>query len=171
MKQVIIGLTNPKSPTNVGAVLRAVGCFSADKIVYSGNRYDIAKQYTPHTTDTQNIMSSIEMYKVEDFIAELEPDVKLICVDLVEGATPLPNFTHPDKAMYLFGPEDGSLKQEMIDKADHVIYIPTKGSLNLAASVNVVMYDRHSKSQTFYTDDELVKNSRDVNNRLVCEDN
>lgn len=162
-KQIIIALTNPKSPTNVGAVLRAAGCFGADEILYTGNRYDIAKKYA---TDTQKAIDSISLTKVEDFIANKPEGVKLVCVDLVEGAVPLPSFEHPEKAMYLFGPEDGSLKQEIIDQADHVVYMPTNGSLNLAASVNVVLYDRTAKSADFETDDELIKQSRDVNNRL-----
>lgn len=162
-KHVIIALTNPKSPTNVGAVLRAAGCFGADEIVYSGNRYDIAKKYA---TDTQKAINSISLTKVDDFIENKPEDVKLVCVDLVEGAVPLPSFEHPEKAMYLFGPEDGSLKQEIIDQADHVVYMPTNGSLNLAASVNVVLYDRTAKTGKFDTDDELIRNSRDVNNRL-----
>lgn len=162
-ERVIIALTNPKSPTNVGAVLRAAGCFGADEIVYSGNRYDIAKKYA---TDTQKAIDSISLTKVDDFIASKPKDTKLVCVDLVEGAVPLPSFHHPEQAMYLFGPEDGSLKQEVIDKADHVVYMPTQGSLNLAASVNVVLYDRIAKSMAFETDDDLIKNSRDVNNRL-----
>lgn len=160
---VIIALTNPKSPTNVGAVLRAAGCFGANEIVYSGNRYDIAKKYA---TDTQKAINSISLTKVEDFIESKPVDTKLVCVDLVEGAIPLPSFEHPEKAMYLFGPEDGSLKQEIIDQADHVVYMPTSGSLNLAASVNVVLYDRVAKSASFETDDKLIQSSRDVNNRL-----
>lgn len=162
-KHVIIALTNPKSPTNVGAVLRAAGCFGANEIIYSGNRYDIAKKYA---TDTQKAIDSISLTKVEDFIANKPEDTKLVCVDLVEGAIPLPSFQHPEKAMYLFGPEDGSLKQEVIDQADHVVYMPTSGSLNLAASVNVVLYDRTAKSTEFVTDDKLIQTSRDVNNRL-----
>ena len=160
---VVIALTNPKSPTNVGAVLRAAGCFSANRILYSGNRYDIAKKYA---TDTQQAIDSVELTRVEDFLAAKPHDYQLVCVDLVEGAVPLPSFQHPEKAMYLFGPEDGSLKQEIIDKADHVVYMPTHGSLNLAASVNVVLYDRTAKSGEFETDNALIQASRDVNNRL-----
>ena len=162
----IIALTNPKSPTNVGAVLRAAGCFGCGQILYTGNRYDIAKKYA---TDTQNAIESVDIEKVDDFIAAKPADVKLVCVDLVEGAIPLPSFQHPEKAMYLFGPEDGSLRQEVIDQADYVVYMPTNGSLNLAASVNVVLYDRTAKSNEFETDNALIKASRDVNNRLKVE--
>ena len=161
--QVTICLTNPKSPTNVGGVLRAAGCFGADQILYTGNRYNIAKKYS---TDTQSVADHIEFQHVDCFLETKPKDMPLICVDLVEGATPLPEFEHPDKAYYVFGPEDGSIKQSIIDQADHVIFMPTVGSLNLAASVNVLLYDRNAKSPTLVADDMLIKRSRDVNNRL-----
>ncbi|GHB60313.1 23S rRNA methyltransferase [Psychrosphaera saromensis] len=161
--KVTICLTNPKSPTNVGAVLRAAGCFGANEILYTGNRYDRAKKFT---TDTQNINNEIGMVHVEDFLAEKPEGVPLICVDLVEGATPLPEFQHPDNAFYVFGPEDGSIKQQLIDKADHVVFMPTNGSLNLGASVNVVLYDRVAKSSLNIENDKLIRESRDANNRL-----
>ena len=155
--KVTICLTNPKSPTNVGAVLRAAGCFGANEILYTGNRYDRAKKFT---TDTQNINNEIGMVHVEDFLAEKPEGVPLICVDLVEGATPLPEFQHPDSAFYVFGPEDGSIKQQLIDKADHVVFMPTNGSLNLGASVNVVLYDRVAKSSLNIENDKLIRQSR-----------
>ena len=34
-----IALSDPKSPANVGAVMRAAGCFGADAVFYTGNRY------------------------------------------------------------------------------------------------------------------------------------
>ena len=40
--------------------------------------------------------------------------------------------------------------------------------MNLAASVNVVLYDRLAKSGLKY-DDSLIRKSRDVNNRLKLE--
>mgnify|MGYP000329898779 FL=1 len=161
--EITICLTNPKSPTNVGGILRAAGCFGADQIFYTGNRYDIAKK---HSTDTQKVADNIRFKHVECFLAEKPDDVPLICVDLVEGATPLPEFPHPEKAFYVFGPEDGSIKQDIIDQADHVVFMPTVGSLNLAASVNVLLYDRKAKSNIVTENDDLIKSSRDVNNRL-----
>lgn len=34
-QQVIIGLTNPKSATNVGAIMRAAGCFNVHSVLYT----------------------------------------------------------------------------------------------------------------------------------------
>jgi tRNA(Leu) C34 or U34 (ribose-2'-O)-methylase TrmL len=161
MNEWYVGLTNPKSPSNVGSVLRAAGCFGATGIFYTGNRYDIAKNFA---TDTQNISEKIPMQRVEDLSLSVPNGVKLVCVDLVEGAIPLPNFEHPESAFYVFGPEDGSISQEVIDKADFTVYMPTSGSLNLAAAVNVLMYDRVAKMNDFTVDNELICKSRDKNN-------
>ena len=93
-------------------------------------------------------------------------EAKVICVDLVEGATPLPEFIHPENAFYIFGPEDGTISQGIIDAADDVVYIPTIGCMNLAATVNVVLYDRLAKSDNIITGDDLIKSSRDTNNKV-----
>lgn len=163
MKQryTCIALTNPKSASNVGSILRAAGCFGADEIWYNGNRFEYARKYA---TDTQLANEHIALIKVESFIESKPSDTKLVCVELTQGATPLPEFDHPEKAIYLFGPEDGSIQQDVIDHADEVIYIPTRSCLNLAATANIVLYDRATKQQTIENSDEQINRSRDQNN-------
>lgn len=166
MKQeikLIIGLTNPKSPTNVGAVMRASGCYQVDEVVYTGRRYDIAIKFN---TDTQDISQKISLTKVESLLDDLPDEMKVVCVELVEGAIPLPEYKHPDKALYIFGPEDGTIEQSVIDKADAVVYVPTIGCMNLGATVNVLLYDRLAKSDKSMGGDDLIRQSRDVNNRV-----
>lgn len=46
---VSIGLSNPKSPTNVGAVMRAAGCYGVDNVIYTGTRYDRAVKLNTDT--------------------------------------------------------------------------------------------------------------------------
>ena len=162
-EKIVIGLTNPKSATNVGAVMRAAGCFSVDSVLYTGSRYDRSVKLN---TDTKKISSTIPLTAVESLLAHKTDDIKIVCVDLVEGAAPLPAFEHPDKALYIFGPEDGTIKQSVINQADAVVYIPTTGCLNLAASVNVLLYDRLAKSAPHVTDNDLIRKSRDTNNRV-----
>lgn len=160
--RVVIGLINPKSPTNVGAVMRAAGCFQSNKVCYTGKRYAQAAKFS---TDTKNMSARIPLEQVESFGEARSEGEELVCVDLVEGAVALPEFSHPDKAFYVFGPEDGTINQSIIDKADHVVYVPTVGCLNLAASVNLVLYDRLAKSDIDIHGDELIKESRDTNNK------
>jgi len=158
-----IGLINPKSPTNVGAVMRAAGCYQVDSVYYTGVRYDRAAKFH---TDTHNTRRTIPLFGVESLLNVLPTDMKLVCVELAEGATPLPYFQHPTNAFYIFGPEDGTIDQATVDRADDVVYIPTTGCMNLAATVNVVLYDRLAKSTSINTSNELICQSRDVNNNL-----
>jgi tRNA(Leu) C34 or U34 (ribose-2'-O)-methylase TrmL len=163
---VIVGLSNPKSPANVGSVMRAAGCYGVDGVRYSGKRYDRAMQYQ---TDTHNAASKIPLERVNSLIDNISPGIKIVCVEFALGATSLPEFIHPPQALYLFGPEDGSLSQEILDQADAVVYIPTVGCMNLAATVNVVLYDRLAKSGVHIDHSKSVLMNRDVNNRLVVK--
>ncbi len=180
---VTIGLTNPKSPSNVGAVMRAAGCYSVEQVFYTGQRYANAMKFngskrnaSKHKTDTKNARDKIPLKAVDNFEniehlrASLPTDAKIICVDLVEGAIPLPHFEHPEQAIYIFGPEDGTISQAVINSADSVVYVPTVGCMNLAASVNVLLYDRLAKSlvhnNQIESDDLLIRKSRDTNNKV-----
>ncbi len=160
---VSIGLINPKSPTNVGAVMRAAGCFQADAVLYTGDRYDRAARFH---TDTKDAAQNIPLSGVDDLFAHVPAGAKVVCVDLVEGATALPDFQHPEAAFYIFGPEDGTVSQAVVNRADAVVYIPTQGCLNLAATVNVVLYDRTAKSASHADGNALIRQSRDMNNRV-----
>ena len=161
-----IGLVNPKSPTNVGSVLRAAGCYGAQKVLYTGERFDRAIKFQ---TDTKDRIQTTPLEKVDGFIDKLSLNTEIVCVDLIEGAIALPQFDHPANALYIFGPEDSSLSQELVDKAHHRVYVPTIGCMNLAASVNVVLYDRQVKLGLAMSRDEQnnhIRENRDQNNRL-----
>ncbi len=163
-----IGLVNPKDVTNVGSVLRAIGCYQADGLLYTGSRYNKAIRYR---TDTNNVRENADIQHTADLLVakqQLPASTRLVAVELVVGAQPLPEYEHPQDALYVFGPEDGNLPQDIVDAADDVVYVPTVGCMNLAASVNVLLYDRLSKTglTTDRQDDELIRASRDNNNRL-----
>ena len=131
---VSIGLINPKSPSNVGAVMRAAGCYQADEVRYTGSRYDRAARFH---TDTKDASLRIPLKGMPDLLADLPEHTRVICVELVEGATALPAF-----------------------------YVPTIGCMNLAASVNVLLYDRLAKSARAHGSDALIRSSRDTNNSV-----
>ena len=159
---VVIGLTNPKSPTNVGAVMRASGCYQVDAVRFTGERYARAAKFN---TDTKDIHKKIPLDNTDSLLKNLPQEMKVVCVDLIKGAVPLPNFEHPEHALYIFGPEDGTIEQDVIDRCDHAVYIPTIGCMNLAATVNVVLYDRLAKAGNILSDNALITKSRDTNNK------
>ncbi|WDE13830.1 RNA methyltransferase [Thalassomonas haliotis] len=141
-----IGLFNPKTPENVGSVMRAAGCYGVNSVFYTGKRYDFAKQFC---TDTSNRHLDIPLIGVEKLQTIIPLDCVPVAVDLIEGAKPLIDYKHPPRAFYIFGPEDGTLKKSITNFCRETIYVPTNGCMNLAASVNVILYDRLAKGDNF----------------------
>jgi tRNA(Leu) C34 or U34 (ribose-2'-O)-methylase TrmL len=66
-------------------------------------------------------------------------------VEFVDNAEDLPTFEHPEKAVYIFGPEDGSLPVQARKHCWRFVCIPTKHCLNLSTAVATVLYDRAFK--------------------------
>ncbi|HEY9200366.1 MAG TPA: TrmH family RNA methyltransferase [Gammaproteobacteria bacterium] len=172
---VSIGLLNPKSPENVDGVLRAAGNYRVNQVYYTGQRYPRALALNPDTPKMRRKVSEdVTLHCVDNLLNVLQPGMQLVCVEFALNAQPLPDFEHPQNACYVFGPEDGSLSQSLIDRADAVVYVPTVGSMNLAASVNVLLYDRlcklscaaYAKNDNSLDDNALIRQSRDTNNNL-----
>jgi len=161
--KVTIALINPKTVTNVGAVMRAAGCYRVDAVIYSGARYDRAVKMQ---TDTKDRRQTIPLTGVDDLLAHIPANAKVVCLELAEGVIPLPEYQHPENAVYIFGSEDGAISQAIIDRTDAVVYVPTVGCMNLAATVNVVLYDRLAKAGLYMASDELIRQSRDTNNNV-----
>lgn len=131
-----IGLNSPKCNHNIGSVLRAAGCYNASMVAISGKRYQRA------LTDTQRTYKHIPLLQCDDLHEIVPYDCVPVGVDLVEGATELPKYDHPERAFYIFGPEDGTLGEKTLSWCRDVIYVPTSFCMNLAATVNVILYDR-----------------------------
>ena len=146
--------------------MRAVSCFQADAVFYTGERYDRAARFY---TDTQDTAQKIYLEEVKCLLEDVPNEMRVVCVELVEDAISLQEFEHPQHALYIFGSEDGTISQDLIDRADDVVYIPTVGCLNLAATVNIVLYDRSLKSGESGAGNSLIRKSRNQNNRLVIK--
>ena len=162
---VSLGLINPKSASNVASILRACGCYGASAVFYTGQRFGYAKDFNADTKRMRHIIPTIG---VDDLLAIVPKDASTVVIELVGGAVPLPEFVHPENAFYIFGPEDASVPSEIVNACDHVVYIPTRNSMNLAATANVVLYDRMAKSD-YAASDELIKKSRDNNNNIKID--
>ena len=140
-----IGLVRPKTPANVGGVLRAAYAYGVAQVVISGNRSGDIR----HGTNTSRAERHMPVVVVDDLLAVRPYDTPIVAVDLVPNACPLPDFRHPSRAFYVFGPEDGTLGGEIIRAATHRVMVPTRTCMNLAACVNVVLYDRMAKGYAF----------------------
>ncbi len=137
-------LYNPKYDGNVGGVIRSSACFNCNFVTIIGDPQNIKGRI--ERTDTRSSHRHLPVMWIPKFEDLRVHECKVVAVELTNTAHDLSHFIHPEAAMYLFGPENGSLPQEIIDICDYVVKLPTIGCLNLANCVTAVLWDRHVKS-------------------------
>ena len=138
-----VGLHMPKTGYNVGGVLRAASCFWVDFVAISG--YRIGKKYIRTATDVLNTSKRIPLFRGDDLLAFCPARLRAsgggYCPWLRESGWVPPQ----SRSFYIFGPEDGTPGNAVTSRCSRVVTIPSAFCLNLAAAVNVVLYDRISK--------------------------
>jgi tRNA(Leu) C34 or U34 (ribose-2'-O)-methylase TrmL len=137
-----IGLHLAKDAANIGGVIRAAMCYDAASIALSGERIDA--RHIKAATNTVKGERHIPVFR-GDLRALIPYAAVPVAVDLVEDAVSLHEFHHPESAFYVFGPEDGTLGREVLSWCPRKVMVPTRFCMNLAATVNVVLYDRLAK--------------------------
>ena len=134
-----IALYNPKTPMNIGTVFRNCMCLNSDFVCIIGSRYKKFKNQASDTTNTWKHKPVYEYGGLDDFYKHIPHDCQLVAVE-VDGQS-IKDFNHPERAIYLFGPEDGSLPKIDCKR----IKIETSFCLNLAVATGIVLFDRLNK--------------------------
>jgi len=145
-----IGLWQPSKPENIGSLLRNAAAFDADFVFTVGGI-----EYHGAPTDTGRSDRHLPLMQFPDWDALRRAwprHAKLVCLEDYQTATLmglnpvwLPDFSHPEQALYLLGSEKYGLPEELLREADHVVSIRTRFALNVAATAAVLLYDRTGK--------------------------
>lgn len=160
MTTAAVVLINPKTPYNVGAAIRACSIYGVPTLRWTGKRISVAEGSRMSGRTFKRRLPREERLKdyvgvdwreasSDDVVTQLalERDLVPVCVEVSENAERLHEFVHPERALYVFGPEDGNVPKGVRAVCHRFVIIPsvTRTPLNLAAALNVVLYDRHSK--------------------------
>jgi tRNA(Leu) C34 or U34 (ribose-2'-O)-methylase TrmL len=138
-----IGVYHPKTEENIGTLWRSAFLYDAAFI------FTIGRRYKEQCSDTTKSFRSIPMYHYLDFASfyrHMPYDCRLVCIELSEQSRSLPNFTHPDRCIYLLGAEDYGLPLP-VTQGQLVVQIPAPKpmSTNVAVAGSIVIYDRYVK--------------------------
>lgn len=141
-------LENPKFSHNVGAALRAASCFGVNQLIFTGNRVslDSGKGKRLPREERMKGYDKVELVNFDYPFDMFDKDVIPIAVEIDPAAESLVFFEHPENAVYVFGPEDGSISSTFKRHCYRFIIIPTFHCVNLAAAVYITLYDRALKS-------------------------
>jgi tRNA(Leu) C34 or U34 (ribose-2'-O)-methylase TrmL len=139
-----VGIADPKYDGNIGGTIRAASCYDARFVAIAGKR--VPHKGRIERTDPRTAHRHMPVLWVDDILAACPHESVPVAIELVKSGTPLPAFEHPASAFYIFGGEDQTLGKGILARCHHVVFVPTVGCMNLAATVNVVLYDRLAKA-------------------------
>jgi len=106
-----IALINPKYATNVGMAVRLASCYSIPQVWWSGNRVelDVTQKKRLPREERMKGYQDVSMIQHNRFFDQFPKDVTPVAVEVRETSENLYGFEHPEKPLYVFGPEDGSI--------------------------------------------------------------
>lgn len=143
-----IALVNPKFTRNVGAILRLASCYGIKQVWASGNRINEDPSIGKRLPREERMRGyqEVDLIQYDRFLDMFSSDIIPVAIEVRENAEPLYTFEHPEKAVYVFGPEDGSIPKTYLQHCHRFVVIPTRHCLNLATAVATVLHDRAYKN-------------------------
>ena len=152
MEDKAILLMNPKFAHNVGMALRACATFGASTLRWTGSRVPPLDMWPEgaripreeRIKDYQNVdfEHTNDQRPIDWFVHQ---GYTPVAVEVLDSSEDLVLFEHPEKAVYVFGPEDSGLDRGILTACHRFVRIPTNGCMNLAVAASTVLYDRHAK--------------------------
>lgn len=139
MSYFAIGIEHPKTPVNTGTLWRTAYAFGAAFC------FTIGRRFQRQASDTVKAWSKIPMFEfadIDDLHRHLPHNCILVAVENCQGATPIVEFQHPRRAVYLLGSEDNGIKASTIQRCHRKVILPGRTCLNVATAGALVMYDR-----------------------------
>jgi tRNA(Leu) C34 or U34 (ribose-2'-O)-methylase TrmL len=142
-----IVLLDPRYPHNVGAAVRACSCFGVGQVWLTGSRVAdqvLSAQRLPREERMKGF-ADVQLV-LDDRPFEHFKGVVPVAVELLDNSENLLTFEHPENAVYVFGPEDGSIPPVVRKLCHRRVFIPTRHCTNLGAAVYLMLYDRMMKA-------------------------
>jgi tRNA(Leu) C34 or U34 (ribose-2'-O)-methylase TrmL len=142
-----VALIDPKYPQNVGMVVRLASCYGLRQVWFTGDRVTL----DPHRGERLPREERMKGYRDvtmihHDHVFDRFPAGTVpVAVEVRADSEPLTTFEHPAAALYVFGPEDGSIPKGQLGHCHRFVVIPTRHCLNLATAVATVLWDREYK--------------------------
>jgi tRNA(Leu) C34 or U34 (ribose-2'-O)-methylase TrmL len=142
-----LALVNPKYPNNVGMVVRLASCYGLRQVWFTGNRVSLNPVRGERLPREERMKGykEVQMIHYEYFFDQFPAETVPVAVEVRANSEPLYSFEHPDNALYVFGPEDGSIPRVLLSHCHRFLVIPTRHCLNLATAVATVLWDREYK--------------------------
>jgi len=137
-----IGVVGAKTEENMGTLWRSAYQLGAAML------FTVSARYKAQRTDTLNVPLRLPYMHFADWaaFASASPHAAVL-VGVEMGGTPLEEFEHPERAVYLLGSEDTGLPPSVLQACYRVVSISSErtASYNVAVAGSIVLHDRLAK--------------------------
>ena len=132
-------LCNPKFPHNIGGALRACACYGVPKLRWTGRRLDAALDKLSRIPREERMKGHKHVHFGRNDKAVDELGGTPVCVEVNSSHQNILTFDHPRDAVYVFGPEDGSVPTGVRSVCHHFVFLPMLNCANLPTAVAATM--------------------------------
>jgi tRNA G18 (ribose-2'-O)-methylase SpoU len=125
---------------NIGNIIRTSNNFNVSEIFYYGRK----KWDKRASCGTYKYSDVIYLETLEDVLKLKEKYVFVGLENNVDNTTIINKFDYPKKPLFVFGEEHSGIVNELIEHIDHLVEIPSLGSvpsMNVASVASIVLYD------------------------------
>lgn len=142
-----VGVEGISKAMNAGSLMRTAHAFGAN---YFFTIQTHLNKDAVYWADTSKSLSNLPVFHY-DGIEQLQKPLgcQIVGIELTEESIELPSFTHPKSALYILGPERGSLSPATQSACDFIVKIPTKFCVNVAVAGAITLYDRQLNMNRF----------------------
>lgn len=141
----VIIADNLRTPENMGSVLRLAGNIGAQKTLFIS---DVAQQFKNYkikkTASGAAEKTSWKIIPFNELRNELPTDYQLIGLETSLESASIYDFEFTEKTAFVIGNEVNGIGQELLDKSDHLLYVPIPGpisSLNTTHALSIALFE------------------------------
>ena len=136
MSAVAVFLENPKTLHNLGSAVRGCAAYGVPELRWTGERIGRKLNSTkqarlPRELRMKDYSTIVNFCHNNKPFSEFRDGVP-VAVEFTDKTESLVYFEHPAQAIYVFGPEDGSISRVFRMHCQRFVTIPSNFCLNLA---------------------------------------
>lgn len=140
----IIVIDSPKTPENIGAIIRIAGNLGISEIYLIAKESDF--RMSKITKSSSNAHQYVNLNFVDyNFLKTVkEKDYQIIAIETCDNSSNLFEYTFTEKLVFVFGNESHGVSNEGLKYCDKALFIPLPGevkSMNVSHAVSVTLFE------------------------------
>ena len=141
----IIIADNLRTPENMGSVLRLAGNIGAQKTIFISDTAHQFKNYKiKKTASGAADKTNWKIISMDQLENEIPADYEIILLETTRQSSNIYEFNFPEKTAIVIGNEVNGICHELIELANHQLYIPIPGpisSLNATHALSIALFE------------------------------